>query len=79
MAMESKGKKKQVPIMEEFERRNLKSTMLLQVHDELIFNVLNNEKEEVTKIVKELMENTYKLNVPLVVDIQTGLNWYEAK
>ena len=53
--------------------------MLLQVHDELIFNVLNDELDVVKQIVKQIMENTYKLEVPLVVDIEYGSNWYEAK
>ena len=53
--------------------------MLLQVHDELIFNVLTEEKEIIESLVKELMENTIKLNVPLEVDIEFGSNWYEAK
>ena len=53
--------------------------MLLQVHDELIFNCLNEEKETVLKVVTEIMENTYKLDVPLEVDVNFGNNWYEAK
>ena len=53
--------------------------MLLQVHDELIFNVINEEKEQVKDLVKNIMENTIKLSVPLEVDIQFGTNWYEAK
>ena len=72
-------KKAMVEIFETFNTRNLKSKMLIQVHDELIFNVYNEELEEVKKIVKDIMENTYKLSVPLKVDIETGNNWYEAK
>ena len=72
-------KKAMVEIFNEFEKRKLKSKMLLQVHDELVFNVLNNELDEVKKIVKEIMENTFKLDVPLKVDIEVGNNWYEAK
>ena len=53
--------------------------MLLQVHDELIFNVLKEEETKVKEIVKNIMENTIKLSVPLVVDIETGDNWYDAK
>lgn len=59
--------------------KKMESTMLLQVHDELIFNVKNSEKEEMTKIVKDTMENIYKLSVPLEVDIEFGSNWYDAK
>ena len=72
-------KKAMVEIYDEFNRRGLKSKMLIQVHDELVFNVLNDELEEVKDIVKNIMENTFKLSVPLKVDIETGSNWYEAK
>lgn len=72
-------KKAMIEIDSAFIEKKLKSTMLLQVHDELIFNVLNEEKEEVQKIVKDIMENTIKLSVPLEVDIEFGSNWYEAK
>ena len=72
-------KKAMVEIYNEFKQRNLKSKMLIQVHDELVFNVLNSELEEVKMIVKDIMENTFKLSVPLKVDIETGNNWYEAK
>ena len=72
-------KKAMVEIYDEFKKQGLKSKMLIQVHDELVFNVLNDEVETVKKIVKNIMENTYKLDVPLVVDIETGSNWYEAK
>lgn len=72
-------KKAMIEIDKVFTERNLKSTMLLQVHDELIFNVVNEEREVVEEIVKSIMENTIKLDVPLEVDIEFGTNWYEAK
>lgn len=72
-------KKAMVEIYDEFNKRNLKSKMLIQVHDELVFNVVCEELEEVKGIVKDIMENTFKLNVPLKVDIEVGNNWYEAK
>ena len=72
-------KKAMVEIFEEFNKRGLKSKMLIQVHDELVFNVLNDELEEVKGIVRNIMENTFKLNVPLKVDIEVGNDWYEAK
>jgi len=72
-------KKAMIEIDEALTKEKLESTMLLQVHDELIFNVKNNELEKVKSIVKNIMENTIKLNVPLVVDISTGTNWYDAK
>lgn len=72
-------KKAMVLIYQEFDKRNLKSKMLLQVHDELVFDVLNEELEEVKQIVKDIMENVIVLRVPLKVEIATGCNWYEAK
>ena len=55
------------------------SKMILQVHDELIFDALISEEEQLKKIIKEVMENTFKLKVPLKVDIETGSDWYQAK
>ena len=72
-------KKAMIEIDREFEKQNLKTTMLLQVHDELIFNCLKEEKETVKEIVESVMENTYKLKVPLLVDTNFGTNWYDAK
>jgi len=72
-------KKAMIEIDKSFTENKIESTMLLQVHDELIFNVKNNELEKVKKIVKEIMENTIKLTVPLEVDIEVGSNWYDAK
>ena len=72
-------KKAMVEIYNEFNKRGLKSKMLIQVHDELVFNVIKSELEEVKQIVKDIMENTFTLKVPLKVDIEIGNNWYEAK
>ncbi len=72
-------KKAMVEIFDEFNRRDLKSKMLIQVHDELVFNVLEEEEEEVIKIVRDKMENVVKLKVPLKVEIEKGKDWYEAK
>ncbi len=72
-------KKAMVEIYREFNKRNLGSKMLIQVHDELVFNVLNDEIDEVSEIVRDIMENTFKIDVPLKVDIEIGNNWYEAK
>lgn len=57
---------------------DFKTKMLLQVHDELVFDVPKNELEEITPIIEEKMANAYKLAVPLVVDSGTGDNWLEA-
>ena len=72
-------KKAMVEIYSEFNKRNLKSKMLIQVHDELIINVYNDELDTVKEIVKDIMENTYKISVPLKVDIGIGKDLYEAK
>lgn len=72
-------KKAMIEIYQEFKQKQLKSKMLIQVHDELVFNVVHEEKEIVSEIVQRIMENTYQLNVPLVVDIESGQDWYEAK
>ena len=62
-----------------FEENNLKSKLILQVHDELIIDCKKDELELVTKLLKDIMENTIKLRVPLEVDIHYGDNWYDAK
>lgn len=72
-------KKAMIDIDSEFKEKNIKSKMLLQIHDELIFEVKEEEKDIVKKIVKEKMENAFKLSVPLVVDINMGKDLYEAK
>ena len=54
------------------------SKMLLQVHDELVFDVPISELDEIKKIVKSEMENAFTLDIPLVVDIGVGNNWLEA-
>ena len=72
-------KKAMVDIDREFKRLNLKSKMLLQVHDELIFNVYPDEREVVSEVVVRLMENAYRLEVPLEVSQDFGNNWYDAK
>lgn len=58
--------------------RSFKSKMLLQVHDELVFDVFKPELEEIRVLIKSEMENAFTLKVPLVVDIDTGNNWLEA-
>ena len=58
---------------------NMKTKMILQVHDELIFDVFKDELDKVKEIVKETMEGVCKMSVPLKVDIEVGTDWYEAK
>ena len=72
-------KKAMVELYSELNKKKLKSKILLQVHDELILNVLEDEVVEVKKLTQEVMENAFKLEVPLKVEISTGSNWYEAK
>lgn len=72
-------KKAMIEIDRELINRNLKTKMIIQVHDELIFDVPNDEIEIVKKMVTELMENTCKLEVPLRVEIDYGDNWYNVK
>lgn len=68
-----------VNVYKELKQKNLKSKLILQVHDELIINIYSNELDEVKEIVKSAMENVVKLQVPLEVDINIGHNWYDAK
>jgi len=63
----------------EIERQGLKSKMILQVHDELVFEVEAGEEEKLQQIVRDKMQRAYKMNVPLVVDDSFGNNWYEVK
>ena len=72
-------KKAMIDIDSEFKEKNIKSKMLLQIHDELVFEVKEEEIKIVKEIVKEKMENAFKLSVPLVVDINMGKDLYEAK
>ncbi|GHS91735.1 DNA polymerase I [Bacteroidia bacterium] len=67
-----------VRIYNRFQSEKIQSKMILQVHDELNFNVLNDEMETVRKIVIEEMENAFQLQVPVVVDCGAGQNWLEA-
>ncbi len=67
-----------IGVFNTFEQEQLNSKMLLQVHDELVFDVYKPELEIVQAIIKDKMENAYPLNVPLVTDIGMGNNWLEA-
>ena len=67
-----------VRISRRFKAEGIKSKMILQVHDELNFSVVPEEKEKVQRIVLEEMQNAYPLNVPLVADCGWGANWLEA-
>jgi len=62
-----------------FEEQKMRARMLLQVHDELIFEAPPDEMEAVKALVKTEMESVYKLSVPLLVEVSSGLNWRDAK
>ena len=67
-----------IKIHEKFQESNFESKMLVQVHDELVFEVHKKELEQVKKIIKIEMEQAYSFCVPLKVDMDQGLNWFEA-
>ncbi|MEE4197657.1 MAG: DNA polymerase I [Bacteroidales bacterium] len=67
-----------IDVFHELKKENLKTKMILQVHDELIFDVYKPELEQVKLLVKEKMENAIKLSIPFTVDLGTGENWLEA-
>ena len=67
-----------VNISDKISGSNFKSKMLVQVHDELIFEIYKPELEEMRKLIQQEMESAYSLNIPLAVDIGLGDNWYEA-
>jgi DNA polymerase-1 len=67
-----------IQIFKAFEEKNLRSKMILQVHDELVFDVYQPELEVVKSIVKQKMEGAIQLRVPLLVEMGTGNNWLEA-
>lgn len=66
-------------VSEALRREKLKARMILQVHDELVFDVPKKEVEKTSQTVKAAMENAVKLDVPLVVEIGVGENWMDAK
>ena len=68
-----------INVLKEIKTRNLKSKIILQVHDEMMIEAPLEEAEEIKKILKDKMENAVKLNVPLVAEISEADNWYECK
>ena len=68
-----------VKLYSEMQQRQLKSKILLQVHDELLFEVPQEEFEEMSQLVSEIMSTSLKLSVPLKIDIKSGQNWGELK
>ena len=68
-----------IKLYDEINNNNYRTKILLQVHDELILEVPEIELSDIEKLIKDVMENVYKLDVPLKVEINYGKNWYEAK
>ncbi|RKY75584.1 DNA polymerase I, partial [candidate division KSB1 bacterium] len=67
-----------IRIWRQFKNRRLSAKMIMQVHDELVFEVPKAEVEEVKQVVRQEMENAIQLQVPVKVDIGVGANWLEA-
>jgi len=68
-----------VKVFEELRKRGLKSKLILQVHDELIIEAHKDEEEEVKSLMKDIMEKSITLDIPLKVDLKVGDNWYETQ
>lgn len=67
-----------ISIHKRFKEENFKSKMIMQVHDELVFDAHNSELEIIKPLIKSEMENAYKMSVPLLVEVDMGDNWLEA-
>jgi DNA polymerase-1 len=67
-----------INIQRRLEKEHLKSKMILQVHDELVFDVVKSELEQMQELVQTEMENAITLNVPIKVEMGTGDNWLQA-
>lgn len=67
-----------IKIHQDIKDHNLYSKMTMQVHDELVFDVLKSEKEVLKKIITERMKNAIKMEVPILVEVGEGSNWLEA-
>ena len=68
-----------IAVYHKLQEAGVKSRVLVQVHDELVLEVVNSERAQVEAILKETMENVVKLSVPLLIDMHAGKNWAEAK
>ncbi|HLX59464.1 MAG TPA: DNA polymerase, partial [Ktedonobacteraceae bacterium] len=68
-----------IRIQHAIEQQRLKTRMILQVHDELVFEVPDGELETARHLVKREMEDVEKLDVPIKVEMKVGKNWYEAE
>ena len=68
-----------IKVHQEIKKRNLKSKIVLQVHDEMMIEAPEEEKEEIKEILKKSMESAITLQVPLIADISEAKNWYDCK
>jgi DNA polymerase I len=68
-----------IEVQRELERRGLKTRMLLQVHDELVFEVPSGELDEVAVLVRKEMESAMTFDVPVKVEMKVGPNWYDME
>ena len=68
-----------INVQNKLKQSNLKSKLILQIHDELIVDTAKDEIEAVTNILKQKMESVADLEVPLIVDVNNGKTWYDAK
>ena len=68
-----------IKVKEELENKNLKSKIVLQVHDEMMIEAPIEEAEIVKNIVKESMESAVTLKIPLIAEVSEAKNWYECK
>lgn len=68
-----------INVYNELKNKNLKSKIVLQVHDEMMIEAEKSELQEVKNIIKNSMENAAKLNVPLIAEMSEAGNWYDCK
>ena len=68
-----------IKVAERLKKAGMKSQLILQIHDELIIEAPEDEKDAAAAILREEMENAYKFDVPVIADIHTGKTWFEAK
>ena len=68
-----------INVLKELKSRNMKSKIVLQVHDEMMIEAELDEVDEVKDLIKQCMENACKLNVPLIAEVSEATNWYDCK
>ena len=68
-----------INVLKELKTRNMKSKIVLQVHDEMMIEAELSEVDEVKDLIKQCMENACKLNVPLIAEVSEATNWYDCK